>query len=252
MPTYEEQKLIEARVLAAARLAGVPIPAGEIPGKDPEPDFKIETETGTLGIEVTELLRPASSNGGIVPAAEESFHEEVIQIAQKQYYETVGASPARVMVYFANARGKRQSKWVMAQTLTDFVKANIHRANPVINFAGLRAPKGFGSMSITSESGDWWSGESGGVTVSDIREQLASRISAKMKLLPTYRASLPDGAQVWLLLYSTVAVSRSMPIPHGIDEWRFPFTFDKVFWFTCLENEVVEIQRAESAESVGK
>jgi hypothetical protein len=53
--------------------------------------------------------------------------------------------------------------------------------------------------------------------------------------------------RIWLLLYSRVTVSRSIPVPYGIEEWSFPFEFDRVFWFASLENRVVEIRRAESA-----
>ncbi|MBZ5662949.1 MAG: hypothetical protein LAO08_21320, partial [Acidobacteriia bacterium] len=197
-----------------------------------------------LGIEVSELLRTARSNDRIVPAAEANYHKEVVQIAQERYYGAADAEPAKVVLYFANARGKKRDKREMARALAEFVKANVHRANPVVNFAGLDVPQGFGSMSIAADSGDWWCGECGGVTVSDIREALASSISAKNKRLPTYRINLASGAQVWLLLYSTVAVSRSMPIPHGIEKWQFDFDFDRVFWFTCLENQFIEIQRA--------
>ena len=105
------------RRLAAARKAGAPIPTGEIPGE--EPDFRFATETGTLGIEVTELLRPASSNGGIVPVEEESFHKEIVQTAQEQYYHGARVAPARVVGYFANARGTRQNKQKMARTLVE-------------------------------------------------------------------------------------------------------------------------------------
>jgi hypothetical protein len=246
-PTASKKK-IEARVLAAARKAGAPIPTGEIPGE--EPDFRFHAETGVLGIELTELLRPASSNEGIVPVEEESFHQQIVRIAQEEYDRAMDGKPARVVAYFANARGKKRNKCDMARSLAEFVKANIHRANPVIALSGVEVPEGFGSMSITSEPGDWWCGECGGVTVSQIREQLASRIAAKNELVPTYRANLPKGARVWLLLYSTVAVSRSMPIPHGIEEWKLPFGFDRVFWFTALGNQFVEIQRAESDERV--
>lgn len=242
------KKEVEARALAAARYAGAPIPTGEIAGE--EPDFRLHTETGVLGIEVSELLRPASSNRGIVPAEEESFHQEIVMVAQKEYYRAMGTKPARVVVYFANARGKRRNKRDMARSLAEFVKANLHRANPAIALSRFEVPEGFGSMSISSAPGDWWCGECGGVTVSDVREQLASRIRAKNKLVPTYRANLPKGAQVWLLLYTTVAVSRSMPIPHGVEEWKFPFGFDRVFWFTVFENRFVEIHRAESDERV--
>ena len=60
-----EQKRIESWYLAAARNAGVPIPSGELAGE--EPDFRFQTMRGALGIELTEVLRPASSNHGIIP-----------------------------------------------------------------------------------------------------------------------------------------------------------------------------------------
>lgn len=56
MPSHQAKKIIETRALAAARRAGVPIPAGEIAGE--QPDFRFSTDAGTLGVEVTELLRP--------------------------------------------------------------------------------------------------------------------------------------------------------------------------------------------------
>jgi hypothetical protein len=238
----EERKIIETRALNSARSAGVPIPAGEFPGE--EPDFSLNA--GALGVEVTELLRPASSNWGIVPVAAESYHQEILQMAQKEYFADPNAKPAKIVLYFANARGKKRDKREMARTLAAFVRTNIHKANPVVNFEGLELPEGFGSMSITAELGDWLCGERGSVSISDIREALGSIISSKNKLVPTYRKNLAPGAQVWLLLYSTVAVSRSMPIPHGIEEWRFAFDFDRVFWFAFLENEFVEIHQEQS------
>lgn len=236
-----EKKVIEARALDAARTAGVPIPLGGTPGE--EPDFTFNE--GALGVEVSELLRPASSNFGIVPATEECYHQEIIRMAQQQYYSAVGAKPAEVVLYFANARGEKRNKREMAQALAEFVKANMPRDNSIANFGPLRMPEGFSSISIAAKSGDWWTGEGGGVTLSDIREALACRISAKNELVPTYRMNLAPGAQVWLLLYTTASVSRSMPIPHGTEEWRFSFDFDRVFWFAGLENQFVEIQGEE-------
>jgi hypothetical protein len=39
-------------------------------------------------------------------------------------------------------------------------------------------------------------------------------------------------------------------IPHGIEEWKFPFRFDRVFWFTALEEQFAEIQTAEAANTI--
>jgi len=247
-PSNEAKKIVETRALAAARRAGVPIPAGEIAGE--QPDFRFNTETGMLGVEVSELLRPASSNGGIVPVAAAAYHQQVVQMAQERYRRAAGARPAKVNLYFANSRGNRRDKRELARVLAEFVKANVHRANPVANFAALESPDGLASTSIASKSGEWSCGESGAVGLSDIREALGCSIGDKDKLVSAYRENLGPGAQVWLLLYTTAEVPRSMPIPHGIGEWRFHFGFDRVFWFACIENQFVEIQRAESAGQV--
>jgi hypothetical protein len=239
----EERKIIETRALAAARKAGIPIPHGEGPGESP--DFRFETEDGILGVEVSELLRPAPSRFGIKPVAEETYHKEIVLMAQALYDRAPNAKPAKLVLYFADARGKKRDKNQMAKALAEFVVANVDKANPVANCDGLGVPEGFGAMSIASEAGDWWCGECGGSSVADIRDALASGISEKNDLLPMYRDNLAPGAKVWLLLYSTVAVSRSMPIPFDIEEWRFDFDFDRVFWFTCLDNHFVEIERAE-------
>jgi hypothetical protein len=234
-----EKKRIEGYMLSAARDAGIPIPVDEEPGE--EPDFRFPA----LGIETSEVLRPASSNYGIVPVEEESFHRAIMRLAQDSYYTVPNARPVHVNVYFTNTRGQKRSKNQMVDELAHFVKANSHRAFPVATFMHDEAPDGFDTITIIAEAGrDWWSGECGGVHLSDIRPQVEARIRAKNELVPAYRANLPDGAPVWLLLYMGVTVARSMPIPYGAEEWAIPFQFDRVFWFACLERQFVEIQRA--------
>lgn len=244
----DEKKAIEARALTAARKAGVPIPLGEIPGE--EPDFRFNNSM--LGIEITELLKPASSNFGIVPAEAETYHQEIVPMAQQQYYASPDAIPVTINLYFANTRGQRRDKREMARTLAEFIKANLPGPTETLNFGNLKLPEGFGAMSIWRESRDWWCGEGGGYTVSNIQEALTSSIRAKNRLVPSYRRNLAPGAQVWLLLYSTFAVSRGMEIPFGIEQWRFNFDFDRVFWFTTLGNKFVEIQRAQAAKTAAE
>src|SRR5579885_1029642 len=230
----DEQKRIESWFLAAARNAGVPIPSGESPAE--EPDFRFQTANGALGIELSEVLRPASSNNGILPVAEESFHREIIETAQRDYYSAPNAIPVHVGVYFTKTRGKKCSKREMVRALSEFVHANADRANPASIFMYREAPDGFDSVLIaTDHCGDWWSGESGGVTLAEVRPQVEARIAAKDKLVPTYRSNLPDGAELWLLLYTGVTVARGVPIPNGAAAWRIPFRFDRVFWFAALE-----------------
>jgi hypothetical protein len=247
-----DKKVVETYMLSAARKAGVPIPIGEVAGE--APDFRFVTDAGPLGIELSEVLRPASSNNGILPVYQEAIHEEIMEAAQKTYYEHSQARPVRVWVYFADARGKNQDRYAMARALADLVAENAHLANPFVSLKRewdeLRRewnelPDGFSSVTIDSLlAEDWWSGEVGGYNVlTDTRSQLTERISSKDKLVPTYRANLGDNASVWLLLFSSVTVARGVMIPACAQGWRFPFSFDRVFWFASLENEFVEIQR---------
>jgi hypothetical protein len=168
-------------------------------------------------------------------------------MAEAEYY-SAGGTAARVTVYFSESRGKRRDKRQLARLLAEFVKANLQRANPVANFGQRELPDGFSTMSIASGTGRWYCGESGAARLSDIREVLTCAIREKDRLVPTYRENLGTGAQVWLLLYTTADVARGMPIPHGVEEWRFNFGFDRVFWFAGMERRFVEIYGAKSAE----
>jgi hypothetical protein len=240
----EEKKRIEAYVLAAARTAGVPIPHGETP--DEEPDFRFDNQTPALGIELTEMVRPASSNHGILPVEEESFHKSLITKAESAYYDSVDVKPAHASVTFTNTKGKRRDKRVMAQILAEFVKANVSHANPFVAIYRPETPDGFDSIVISAERIEWCCGEGGGYTVDDIHRQLSARICDKDELVPTYRANLPAGGRIWLLVHTGVTVARSMMIPHGIATWEFPFRFDRVFWFTAFEGKFAELQRIHS------
>jgi hypothetical protein len=145
-----EKKRIEAYMLAAARKAGVPIPTDECP--DEEPDFRFNDEVPALGIELSEVLRPASSNHGILPVEQETFHREIITKAQQNYYDAPDAKRVHVSVYFTNTRGEKRHKGQLAVALTEFVRANVHRANPFVSLYRPETPDGFDSVVISPES----------------------------------------------------------------------------------------------------
>ena len=79
------------------------------------------------------------------------------------------------------------------------------------------------------------------LTVDQIRQRLGQR-KRQNKLLSTYRSNMP-GVSIHLLIYSCMEVSRGVPIPHGLSEWTFPFEFDRVFFFSSLDNAVVELRK---------
>src|SRR5437660_522773 len=239
MPNKKE---IERIVLEAARNAGVPIPHGGELGE--EPDFQFRSETKSLGVEVSELLRPASTNHGILPLEQENFHRRVLDAARDEC-DRRGLPSLRVQVYFTNPRGNRQDWKDLTRSLVELVFANYEKAQPAWSQSGRALPEEFQHVLIVRDDEPWWwSPTAGGISLPQIPMLLASCIAAKDTKLPAYRKNLPDGAEVWLLFHSGVTVARSVEVPHGINEWGFPFEFDRVFWLSFFGPEVVEIRRA--------
>jgi hypothetical protein len=240
------KKEIERIVLDAARNAGVPIPdCGEV---GEEPDFRFHTDVGDLGIEVSELLRPACTNYGILPLEQENFHVKILEAAREEC-DKRGLPSLRVHVYFTNPKGEKQDWKSLVQCLVEVVVANYEKAQPAWSQSGRALPEDFQHVLIVRDADAWWWSPSvGGISLSQIPYHLASRIVAKQEKLPAYRQNLPKDAEVWLLLHSGVTVARSVEVPHGISEWRFPFGFDRVFWLSFLGNELAEIHRAPKME----
>jgi hypothetical protein len=137
--SQQKKKEAERRVLTAARTAGAPIPNGEHAGE--KPDFRFTIPDGVLGIKICEILRPATTNHGILPAEEESFHQNIKMNAQKQF-ERTHILPTRVNVYFSPARGKRQDRRRLIESVVNCVAQNRNRANPAVVVKHDNLPEG--------------------------------------------------------------------------------------------------------------
>jgi hypothetical protein len=237
------RKEIERRALEAAQCASAIIPGGLIHDFD-QPDFILETDSGAVGIEVTELLTEAGSDSFSNALEEKSFQEEVVRVAEQQYSRTPGAMPAEVFVNFWNVEARKYDKRAMAQSLVDFVKLHRAQAVPTVEFSvRSELPEGFDLINITATNGPWLAGEGGKITLVQIFERLAGRIHAKNERISTYRFNLPN-VPLWLLVYSGTEVSRGVPMPHGIGGRAFPSEFDRVFFFSALSKEVAAIRKA--------
>jgi hypothetical protein len=238
----DRKKQCELRVLAAARGASIFFPDGEIIVAE-VPDFQIKNEAGTVGIELTELLSLPRNDSFNSPLAEESLHEDVVRLAEEDYYRTPGATPVKVTVYFWDVERRKNRKHGMAHALSAFVASHREQACPVATFVRRdKLPYGFGTISIAAVAEPWFSGECIGNTVAGIHQQLTARIAAKNSLVSSYRANLAD-SPIWLLLYSGAGISQGIPMVQGIGEWSFTFDFDRVFFFAALDGKVEEIKR---------
>lgn len=243
MAALDEKKKRELRAFDAACQFGLPIVAREIiPGE--KPDLRVVTETGIVGIELSEILplpRSASFNS---PLAEVGLQENSVRMAEQLYYAAQDALPVAVSVYPWTVERTRNKKREMAEALACFVRQHCHEAAPAKMFDRHDdIPEGFGVVTISASPDAWEAWASTGVTLEGIFSQLAVSIAEKDRLLPTYRANLPN-VPIWLLLHSCWEVTRSVPMPHGIREWACPFGFDRVFFFANASECVEEIHRA--------
>jgi hypothetical protein len=238
MTTDQRRKTVEAWVIAKARELGAPIPVGERSSE--QPDFLITTAQGMIGIELSEVLRPARE-GGLEPVKAASVHAEIVQIAEERYSRSDAAAPLRMHVYFTN--DGRIDKRQVAYALVDCVIAHRDRED-VVTLAGQQVPEGISRIVFwRDQQSRWLNVEHGTVSVSQVFDQIRDRITAKNRLVPIYCANLPPGSQIWLLLWSTATVSRGLPIPYGLDKWIVPFGFERVFFFSWLDAKIIELPR---------
>jgi hypothetical protein len=241
-PAVIIKKEIEKRALEAARRASVVIPDGELQERE-APDFILAAAGCNIGIEVRELLPAANSKAFDSPLAERSFRQRVVQLAEREYYKMPGAPPVHVQAFFWNREGIEYDKREMARALVDFVRSKRVDAGKTKLFSWRpHLPAGFGIISITAIDRRWSAPDHSSPTIDQIPQLLATAISDKNTRLPAYRTNLP-GVPIWLLIYSCAEVSRSVPLPHGINEWAFPFDFDRVLFFAVFENRVIEIRK---------
>ena len=231
----------ELRALVAAQQTRPFLPDGEI-GQREEPDFRIDTTVGILGIEVSELMPAPRNDSFSSPVAEQRLHENVMRLAEREYYSHQDAVPVKVSVYFWDVEQGKGKRRQMAESLVDFVEAHCGEASPVATFTRRDLlPDGFSVISIASTPDPWWGGESVANTLGGIRERLAVTIDSKNGLLPRYRANLP-GSPIWLVIYSGMEVSRGVPMPACISDWTFSFGFEHVFFHSSLDEAVEEIR----------
>jgi hypothetical protein len=242
----QEKKRIEKWFLEAARNASAIIPAGDI-SESEKPDFTLASADGLIGIEVTELLREGHE-GPFKPVAEEDFHKKVVRLAE-EYYRQSGARAVKVSVFFTNDWKITRRAEDVARSLFEFVESQNQRATSPVTFSRRHAlPEGFDRITIGPPDGSWSCGELGGALLR--YEHLAASIRDKENLLPTYRDNLRN-ARIWLLIYISVTVARSLAVPtEDLRRWTFESSFDKILLFSSVDNRVFEIAEMDTNSTV--
>ena len=255
------KKNSERRILEAARAICPLFPSGEIELSE-RPDLLIRTDTGSLGIEITELLRPKVGKS-LRPVENEAFHRKVLRLAEKNYDSAPDAKPVWVGAAFLDEEqcshenpegwsrlndqktGNKAEK--MSKALAEFVERRVLRGICPVTFSKREMPgesdddvlpTGFEAIGISTFGLPLWTSCESASLCPLKPDQLDLAIQKKNKLLPQYRHSVP-GTPIWLLISSRVA--RGVPIHPSVTEWKFAFDFEKVFLFSEMDNQIFEI-----------
>jgi hypothetical protein len=232
------KKLSERWLIEEARRRSTIFPPGELSAFE-SPDWLIRD--AFLGIEVTDLL-PPKRNSLYSGAQLSAFQAEIVQRARAQYF-TECASDADVLVFFENEWNRKREAQAYAVSLAQFVRRNLPVDRDCVTLQARHAKdwvEGISVIRISRTGNKWLAAGAAGIPLLEYTD-LAARIAAKNKLLPRYRARLPEW-KMWLLMATDIRVLRSVGIPPDITDWRFSFDFEKVLLMPW-DGEVVELAR---------
>jgi hypothetical protein len=234
------KKLRETAYMEEARRASPIFPRGELVPQE-KPDFLLRTESGTIGIEITELCREA-------PRAEGGRLSKVADGAKAIYNGMANAQTVDVSAAFSEQAESVRSN-DLTNSLAEFVYRN--RENRGSSFTLTRdLPNGYCDVGIYEPSkridptGHWHAVQVfDGVLVT--KELLESRIEEKNQRLREYRLSAPT---MWLLIVNDqfLGPGEVYAHPEQLAEWKFAFDFEKVLLFSREPGgtgEVIELQR---------
>jgi hypothetical protein len=256
----QKKKLGERQILERARAICPQFPTGPITPSEC-PDFLIEGDAGSIGIEVTQLFRLAMDT----PA----YHRKIVSLAESTFYESATAQPVFVNVLFlTDEQCERENRkgwcWLtdkktggkkekLAASLADFVKRHA-AAGRFGTFSDremegqLHAdtlPTGFEVVHVSGGRPlrePWHCGESANMSLDEtaLYSDLRETITKKNEKLRNYRTNLPS-IPIWLLIYSGITVPESVWVPPTLREWRFASDFDKVLLLSVERWQIFEI-----------
>jgi hypothetical protein len=208
------------------------------------PDFKTLTDGGTLGVEVTHLFQ-RNPEGGFPPKQVEEFHESVIRTAA-QIWQASASFPVDVLAVCDERESSRRNALATASSLVEFVRSNYVPRCVTLERRQFDAalPNGFDVVRIAppddGATNKWQVGHFG-TTPLLTRADVEREIQRKNGLVGAYRQNVE---RVWLVMVASIFPrSASFIIPAEVQEWSFPFDFDKVLLFDESHSRVLDLQR---------
>jgi hypothetical protein len=236
--TLDRKKRIEMLYVEEARRASLIFPVGNLVPHE-NSDFLLSIDSGTFGIEVTELCRER-------PRTEAATLSRIPKKAKALYKTLAGTTPIDVNLAFSrNAINFDPNH--LTNSLVEFV---YERRNSRGIFASEDLPDGYCHIGIhephpqIDPTGRWH-----GVSAFDVeiasKQLLETSILSKNARVPTYRQS---ATEVWLLIVNDqfLGPGEVYAHPDHLAEWTFSFDFEKVLLFTREPGgggKIFELQR---------
>lgn len=211
---------------------------------DPAPDFVMELEGCTVGIEVTQLFHPQGQND-IPLQAHESAEDRFFEMSGKRWAES-GLPHVHVLVHLASVRALHPRK--VDRLAGQLVQEHLAEADDITRVDWSfekreQIPEEFVSISIIRRDSfktSHWSGGSGAYVARLTREVLEQ--VEERKGLADYRVS--GGGKSWLLIVmDSFRLSGTFDLGKSLEDVDcLDLDFDRIFLLDSFDTTVREIE----------
>ena len=241
----EERYYVETLAAAVPELAAAELKESEAP------DFLIETRSGIIGVEVTELDDPPTP--GMPRAMEQAGLRDWILSQARTRYGRAGGAPLHVSVLFTDYPPlTKQRSRTLAQELAEFLASS---SGNFISYSQSRFwddvtsehfPEiaSISAVRVPDESYSSWSTGAGGWVRHASAVEVQRIVSRKEARLPTYRLRC---THAWLLIaFDLFAAGDAIHAPTELVDFAVQTDFDRVFCLNVVNRRVSEIPRESS------
>jgi hypothetical protein len=128
-----------------------------------------------------------------------------------------------------------------ATGIVDFVRSHQSEVTDYQHWSRHeKPPTGVGLISIFGADAPWYGDSIRYRSLDTLKKQFLLRVADKNAKVASYKANLP-GLPIYLLMYSFADFNREFPTFADMDKLQVPFDFDRVFFFSALNQEVIDI-----------
>jgi hypothetical protein len=237
------KKEVELKHLEMARAASSIIPPGEVQWGE-NPDLRIQTPSGVLGVEVTKLFQAALPGEARTPMHERGLRHDVIAEA-KLRYEKKGGPPVTVEVFFSVFNLPRQwtqASEVLAQLV--FEVTDIPANGRALKF-GVYSRSGYQQINIRPPlcgRAEWIEASESDRPQELQYQDVKNIVDAKTLRLAKYQ-SMALGT--WLLMVvDPFPRAAYVCVPKAADSWMFRSSFERLLLFSREDNRVFEFGKS--------